>query len=111
MTTCELPPFSQPSRNRVAGRSGSLRRCGLAVAAALRRQRMPRPSLTARLMGDPPDGRSALATGGRDGVPSPASSGAGIYSVLARTPDYFEPIDLDDGAPLDLAGMPAGMCD
>ena len=111
MTTCELSPFCRPSRNPVAGRSGSLRRSGLAVAAALRRQRMPRPSLTARLMGDPPDGRSALAAGGRDGGLSPASSGADIYSVLARAPVYFEPIDLDDGAPLDIAGMAGGMCD
>lgn len=109
MTPPETPPFSRSVHTPMTGRSGSFRRTGPAIAAALRRQRMTRRSLTARLMGDPPDGRSALAAERRGGTPAIALSEPGTQSVLARTPDHFEPVEHDDGAPLDLAGLPVCM--
>jgi hypothetical protein len=62
-------------------------------------------------MGDPPEGRSALAARGRGGAPSPAPSRADLHTVLARTPDDFEPVEPDEGAVLDLVGLSGGVCD
>lgn len=111
MTPCEETPLSHSIRCPKSGRSGSLRRNGLAVAAALRRQRISRQGLTAQLMGDPPFGRSALAAV-RKCVPAyPPALQVDMHSVLTRAPDDFEPVEHDDGAALDLAGLSDWICD
>jgi hypothetical protein len=65
----------------------------MAVTAALRRHGRPEQSLTARLMGDPPPGRSALETRGR----SPAQP---IPSIRHFDRDilFSGPVELIDAA-------------
>ena len=53
-------PCRRRAGARANSRAGTLRRGGRAIAAALRRHGPQAQSLTGRLMGDPPPGRSAL---------------------------------------------------
>jgi len=81
-------------RNAAGPRAGSLRRSGRAVAAALRRHGRQGQSLTARLMGDPPPGRSALAARARRSDERiPARESAVRDMSFARPVDLIEPAD------------------
>ena len=81
-------------RNAAGPRAASLRRCGRAVAAALRRHGRRGQSLTARLMGDPPPGRSALAARARRSDERVPLRGSAVRDLsFARPVDLIEPAD------------------
>ncbi|HMB48609.1 MAG TPA: hypothetical protein VKN63_10070, partial [Afifellaceae bacterium] len=86
------------SRRRplTASGSASLRREGRAVAAALRRHGGQRQSLTARLMGDPPPGRSALER--RRAASSGTRTPHPDISQIIPSVSFAEPVVLMDPA-------------